>query len=482
MHRALSTVLPLPISTTQPVHIHGLFSLSPDRAKLHQMSDRRTQDPYPAMWNKWILQDAVPVAWTSLLQYMAKLHPRQPAFEKWPLKVEDTRDFLNGSLEKVMQIIESNSPALWPTDEGFMVVKDSLLAKGDESMTLREALRDIHAPVVYVPERLQHRSEEAFKGQILCPESLCRFLKSKHENAKSWSESTKRAILEFVMSDPGFTGYDDLQLFPFKDGVYRSIRNWTSFFLRDDIESDLFALDNSHNLDLNKLSTLTRVALEDGCGSSTIHPSIRLRSVKSLKDYCMATAFKSFRANQDSVILDPKSSTLVSKVWAWISARDVDILDTDISCLWIIPLSNGHHRKVTPRSSSSMAYFAPIGDIGDFMRKIDAQSPNRLGPLLNVGLTRLTAGLVGIILNHPQVSKFNIENGGRIAAFLRWLHGNPSEYTGLTDGQKLLIANLVAKYLPDPLSPSERMDIIKEVRPLKIFQRVSWEANNDNSL
>lgn len=94
------------------------------------------------------------MAWTSLLQYMAKLYPSQPAFKKWPRELEDSQDFLRGCLERLIQIIEQKSLALWPTDQGFMAVKDSLLAKGNESIALRDALRDVHVPIVYLPEHL----------------------------------------------------------------------------------------------------------------------------------------------------------------------------------------------------------------------------------------------------------------------------------------------------------------------------------------
>lgn len=229
-----------------------------------------------------------------------------------------------------------------------------------------------------------------FNSRVLCPESLCNFLNSKNDNSKSWNEPARRAILEFVISDPGVTGYDDLELFPFKDGVYRSIGNWISFLLRDDIENDLFSVHNSHNLDLDKHSPSAIATLKYGCDSSTIHPSIRLYSVKSLKDYCMATIFQQFTANQDSVMLDKKSTALVLKVWAWILARGEDILDKDISCLWIVPLTNKYHRKVTPQSLSFPVYFAPDGQIGDLMREIDAQSLSRLLPLLKVDATGMT--------------------------------------------------------------------------------------------
>lgn len=75
MQGSLFTVLPLSIQTSQPVHIHGLFSVSPDRRRLYQSSDRSSQDQGPANWNSWLFDNSIPTAWTELLTYLAQLHP-----------------------------------------------------------------------------------------------------------------------------------------------------------------------------------------------------------------------------------------------------------------------------------------------------------------------------------------------------------------------------------------------------------------------
>ena len=78
----LFTVLPLPLDTIQPIHMHALFSLSPDRARLHHLQDKSTQDTEPAEWNDWLFKDGIPVAWAKLLCALARVHPFQPTFEK----------------------------------------------------------------------------------------------------------------------------------------------------------------------------------------------------------------------------------------------------------------------------------------------------------------------------------------------------------------------------------------------------------------
>ena len=109
-------------------------------------------------------------------------------------------------------------------------------------------------PVVNVPKRLQGMAGNIFKDQVLCPQTLCAFLKDVKTQIKCWSSETKTHILEYLLSKPWFTGYDDIQIFPFKNGTYRSIGQSIAYVHRDSLEEALFDLEDARNLDLEKLS------------------------------------------------------------------------------------------------------------------------------------------------------------------------------------------------------------------------------------
>jgi len=289
---SLFTVLPLPIVTNQPVHIHGLFSISPDRARLYQLGEKSAQDQDPANWNTWLFQVLVPAAWTKLLRYMADLCPHRSNFDTWPQSLHDTRGPLNTALENVTEIIGRESLAVWPTVVGYKTEKTALLGIGLESNLLIAALREAQVPLVNVPKRLQNMAENIFKDRILCPQNLCAFLKGAKHKIKLWSQQTKHDILEYLLSKPGFIDYDDLDLFPFKNGTYRSIGKSVAYIHRDDIEEALFDLEDARNLDLGKLSKAMQKALKRGCETLKIHPSIRFRTSRCLREYCSSTIFK----------------------------------------------------------------------------------------------------------------------------------------------------------------------------------------------
>lgn len=480
---SLFTVLPLPIPTGQPVHIHGLFSISPDRARLYRFNDRSTQDRTPARWNDWLLQAPVPVAWARLLSYLAYLHPRQPAFGQWPQSIGDALDPLSNATANLIGIIDKECLALWPTELGYLTANEGLLNTGDEPEALRDALRETKAPIVYIPQQLRQRAKKLFKDRVLCPQSLCSFLKHESNRISLWSDQTKHRILEYLLSEPGFIDYDGLELFPFQDGKYRSIGDYTAFIHRDQFERGLFCLEDFSNLDLDKLSVAAQCALRDGCENSTIHPSIRYRSANCLRDYCMSTMFKNVPKDRDMVVLGAESTAFVSKVWTWLSIRRIDILDKAISCLWLLPLSNGQHRKVKPRSSSSQVYFAPVGEIGELMWKFDTKSSARPLPLLDTGPTGSAPGLVSTLLKRLDIkSNLFISDASSIVLFLRWLHRTSPLVDDGADEDKLLIARLVASRLPQPLTSSERETVDQALRSLQIFQKISWQAKGDGML
>jgi sacsin len=444
--------------------------------------ERSTQDQDPAKWNNWLLQVPVPLAWTKLLNYLAHAYPHQPAFERWPQSIDDTRDPLNNATEKVIGVIEKESLALWPTHEGYVTAQNGLLDTGIEP-ALRDALQEAGAPVVYVPQRLQGRAEKVFKDRLLRPQSLCKFIRSKSSQMGGWSHRTKHKILEYILSEPGFTDYSSLELFPFKDGMYRSIGEHTAFVHRNKHEEALFTLEDSHNLDLEKLSETAQRALKQGCDSSSIHSSIRYRSARDLREYCMRNIFNNVAKEQDMTILPEKCSALILGVWTWISMRCIPLLDKDISCLWLLPLSNGQHRKITPQNSSSQIYLAPVGQIGELMWKFDAKSSSKPLPLLATGPRGLSPEAVSNLTKSPEtMSKMFLKDAISMVCFLEWFHHTSPLVDNASDEERLLIARLVASHLPQQLTSSESSVVVQALNHLKIFQKVSWEKAADDAM
>ena len=391
---------------------------------------------------------------------------------------------MKNALKNVLKIIDNEFLAIWPTEVGYVTAKDGLLSRTAERSAIRDALKEAGAPVVHIPprlEQLQHSAEVIFKDRILLPQSLYRHLRLKGNMVGLMSSQAKLEILEYFLSDPQFIDYSDLEIFPFEDGAYRSINN-IAYVHRDDFEKALFCLDTSHNLDLEKLSRTAQKALRNCCESQPNHPYIRYRSTKCLRDYSTTTVFKDVPESEDMVVLGQRSTDFVSKVWAWLSLRGIDIIDEDVSCLWLLPLSNGRYRKVKPhRLLSSLIYVAPTDEVGQLMRSFDKKSHLKPLPLLLQELELSIPGCLSTLVKSPSSgSHLAIKDASDIIIFLQWLHGNAPLVEDATAEERNQIKSLIASNLPRPLTPEKRKVVVRSLSLLKLFQKLTWNEEGGN--
>ena len=69
------------MSTNLPVHIHGLFSIAPDRGRL---SFTRGPNDVPTQWNTFMFTRCVALAWLKLLIHRNTASFREEGFDFWP--------------------------------------------------------------------------------------------------------------------------------------------------------------------------------------------------------------------------------------------------------------------------------------------------------------------------------------------------------------------------------------------------------------
>lgn len=443
------------------------------------MKEDSSQDQSPAKWNEWLLHAPVTMAWTKLLDHLAHVHPYQSTFDWWPQYIDSSNDILSDTLDTVVEIIAKESLPLWSTQVGHVTARDSLLNVGEKSIALKDALQEAKIPVVYAPDRLQHRIQHIFKGQILDPKRLSIFLMNKNNQINDWSLSTKKAILEYLLSKHGIAEIGSLELFPFKDGKYRSIANHAAFVYRNESEIDLFSLQDDHSIDFNMLSPVTSSVLHDWCKSAAENESIRYRSAGDFRYYCLEFIFLKTPREKDMVSLDTRAFKFVSRAWNWIVDQRIDILGV-VSDLWLIPLTNGHHRKIKPRNLTSETIFAPLGPVGDFMRAFDVKYSSRTKPLIHtVGLSnRVRDRLIATSQSHASLL---IKHGGNMIDFAQWLYQIRSIIDTASDEEKAKLVEVIATNLQTSLPQSEYYPIGNAIGALKIFKKVSWKVEGDET-
>jgi sacsin len=472
---SLFTVLPLPIHINQPVHIHGLFSTSPDRARLHRKGDSSVQDQLPARWNQWLFDTPIPMAWTQMLLHLAQHYPDQSSFGMWPRMLDNPSDECYGIDQKVLRIIDDEKPAAWYTSLGYITLDSGLLASGGESPRLKTVLHDAGVPVIYLTDQLRSSVVKACKPKIMSPEKLCKRLQHKGGELQTLSDENKQTLLDYLVSDPEFCGYGAVELFPFEDGSHRSIDHHIAFVHRDDAEHYLFSREQNFNIDLAKVSSNTLQILQNGCRASSLHSSLRHRSSHDLKAYCLGTLFKQIAPGQDVVSVEGDAAVFIPKVWDWILARGHSILDESISSLWLLPLTNGHYRRVKPLDPSSETIYAPPGETGDFLRKLAAVTAtcNR-AILLADSLSSKSLQL--LIKEAKNDSTLRIRNGTVLEDFVLWLSKIHGVIEIVPSRDKRRVLELIAPRLhlgADPLVVSNAL------RGLAVFEKAAWKVENN---
>jgi sacsin len=464
--------MPLPISIDQPVLIHAIFSISPDRARLYESQDRSTQDHFPAEWNKWLFNHPIPHAWIELLRQMVRTFPEYATYDHWPNGTADGNAISSGVLAKVLGLIQTRKLPLWHTTVGHVDAAIGLLACGNESNDLRIALAEAKTPVVEVPKRLKPDIKSIFTNRNLEPRTLCQYLSDKNERTKSWTPRAKQTILEYVIAELKPSGDGEmLELFCFKDGIYRSIKNHRAFVPRGDLEVKMFQDNPKNNLDIDKFSKKALDLLRGRLKSQGLHPNIRYRTADDLRDYASAFPFNHLPSGSDTVYLNSDQVLFVTRVWLWMHQNNVGVLNDSLSNLWLIPLANGSYRKIRPNKCWIVA--SPSGSMGSLMQKLGQSSNDE--PVLATSMPRLSNATIAMLKRSDIGAVLQINNCENINILLQWLSNIDQAIEQLSDSDKCIIMDHISSHLTQDRDSSD--DIAKNLpslRKLPIYPGLVW--------
>ncbi|MCJ1404884.1 hypothetical protein MMC11_008110 [Xylographa trunciseda] len=414
------TVLRLHIPTKQPVHIHGIFSISPDRGKLHGSGDASVQDPRPKQWNMTLLEHLVPQAWANLLERVAEQHPGHNTFHLWPWEPPERRemwDFLCSPL--ISRASDADSP-IWYTDIGYVPLHHGLLASKHDFLEQRQAFHDAEVPVIYLGERILMHSMKNRNGRKLCQRTILEYLHS-YSRLPVVPNESKIILLEYLSDELPFAEIADLAIFPFEDGVLRAINKHRVFLHRNASEKELFGGTPEYNLDIDKVSVTLLKRLRQFAAKSPPSP-LRLRQPGDLQEYCDKTVFrwKKFDESPDVIDANQDIRSFVYGAWKWITSFGLTkSTPAAISSLWLLPLINGKYRKIQPKSASLSATYTTNKNTKDIMQKIASLEPDSAPLMLDLdAFPDQTMSWLNQITN-----KFNmaIRNADMFTHFLEWL-------------------------------------------------------------
>ncbi|KAI9812928.1 MAG: hypothetical protein M1827_004446 [Pycnora praestabilis] len=458
----LFSVLPLHIPIKQPIHIHALFSISPDRARLHGPNDGSVQDQRPQKWNEMLFKFLIPKAWAKLLEIFCQMRPTENALHLWPQDLPKPRELWDKMCGAVVDVVSHEDLPVWYTDIGHVSLRVGLLTSESVNHRQRQAFCEAKVPVVYLPETLLLHAQRIPKAYTLSPLAI---LKRFHQSNLDIdvSESSKLILLDYLLSDIPVDELADFELFPFEDGTFRSTKLRKVFLHRDQSEKALYSREPQQNLDINRLTSQSLKSLRTQVITAS---SVRFRQAEDLRDYFMSEVFGRLERSEDTIVVDGVTRALIIAAWNWIwqiytvrmplqkgpetlrwgsDRRHSELPSAVLRSLWLLPLTNGRFRRLEPLSKTMIATHVSSGVKRDIIFKIAEIGPTNAPLILDADA--LSSKTLDYLLSASKIDLgLALRDGDQIDCFLQWLVESRSNLKLATAEDKEIILQIVKEW------------------------------------
>ena len=211
--------------------------------------------------------------------------------------------------------------------------------------------------------------------RMLTPAALSVFLVEVRDEIHILNDSTKSALLDYLLSRPLDDDFDHLiglPLIPTCDGGWNSLEYLSSLKLPiDDLELVLFGkgCQNTRTVDTTRLSTRAFAKLKV-LQSHGMH-GLQSWGIEAVYDFCMGSYFTEVADERSSIYvsgLDPFFPDFVESLWRWILLKSTSNDINTLTGLWIIPLVDNHYHKIAVGISSRVHIpLEPSGAFGGFV-------------------------------------------------------------------------------------------------------------------
>lgn len=480
-----------------PVHVHGLFSISPDRGRL---SFTRGADDPPTKWNRFIFSHCVALAWIKLLIYRNAVSWREEEFAFWPrpsFKSAETGEMWDSLDDDVIDKAIDGRHEIWNAVDGrcvdmntaFFAIKDGDVSK------YSKALAQVNVPAVYLSEPLSRKVQQRAKAQGwemsgLEPTSIRRFLR-RREPSSLLPDDFASLLLEFCLLD-AIRGLSKdamrtkvckeiqrIRLWPLVDGTRAAFGSEPLLLPRDEVELELFAKSRpACTLDITQLSPKVRILLlKDRPFPSDL---VRFRGLLDLKiDWptMYPLAFSTKQHSEAPVARLPKHGNVITSIWKWISNRIQEGYKMDprlLGHLLLIPITE---TRIRPYASSSenppVLLIEPQELLYSLLTNAISRDQLAAPPLLDFKVLPATA--VDLLRNNEQVrTDTRCTSIDHAETFVDWLVAGKSMLPMLPiEDRKLLLSHLENTTRREKLPRGLPYALKSKLRELPIYHKLA---------
>ncbi|KAJ6531646.1 hypothetical protein DFH09DRAFT_1183014 [Mycena vulgaris] len=319
----LFTLLPLPIHTGFPVHIHAILALTQDRQSLRNIEEIGTspesRERLLVTWNRSVFDLFLPAAWSALLRILVENGELEDIWSAWPAL---TQVNINGSSywSQILpylaaNVLDSDLPVfpIFPNGQTYVSLSSAFIAS-EEDDTVLMALSKAGLPIVKPPGHIREAlrpGSDALK--FLNPTSVRGDLLSHIPSLNNVSEEDKDHILRYLVLAPGtISDVIGLPLVPLVDGSRIPLSHSLSkiYVVVTEQEEKVFRDCDDGLIALSRMSPI--VAKAFFAGSSTVNIA-RLDNAK-VKFY-LESRFNPARGQAGDEV------EWLTRFWGWMSAK-----------------------------------------------------------------------------------------------------------------------------------------------------------------
>lgn len=491
--RLFSTLI-LPIPTEQPVHMHGLFAIAPDRARLGF-------EELAVKWNQYMFKDRISAAWSELLVHRSPLSCKAEGFGLWPRANLSHSDLWTGLDNWIIDRIIADNPRVWNAISGCCVTLDQgfFSTSGARDNKYVTSLAQIQMPVVVLEQDLLRKLEGRFNShtkrlRLRTPTTVRQFVRTCSERLSTLRRDVSASILEYCLLDAINSDlkdnartvlYSDLHgicLWPTVSGTLAAVPSEGSLFLpRDAAELQLFTgARTPETVNINELTpTVQDLLLNDIAYLGAV---MRFRALHDLTEDWPNMYQGAFQHGDTNELeqrvrdLDP----LIHDLWTWMSLRlkeEKQKLPSSLNSTWIVPVNDSRIRKISPCSNSALTLIIEKGEpLAEFLLEAASHTSLAASPLLDTQV--MPADALKFLRKKSKTSlDLQLTCQDSLETFVDWLAASQQILRPTSPQQKKLILKHLEKLVRDQIhSKHLSRGLANQMRKLPLFSKTTSVA------
>ncbi|KAJ7161471.1 hypothetical protein C8R43DRAFT_336009 [Mycena crocata] len=370
----LFTLLPLPIHTGFPIHMHAILALTQDRQSLRNIEETGTgsesRERLLVTWNRSIFDEFLPATWAALLRILVDENELDDIWAAWPASnhgLTSGSSYWDQILRKLLdRVLDLDLPVFptFPTTPAHQIhvsLSSALVASEGDDVALLTALSKLGLPVVKLPVhilRVLPAGSNVGALKLLHPNSVRAALLDRISELAKATNSDKDSILAYLILAPGtISNAVGLPLVPLVDGSRISILSrWpntplTTYTLVTEQEGEVFRDCDSDLVSLSKMSSHVSAVF---CSPSAPRIVNVARLDKAKVQFYLNNLFGGLNPAEDEVVVVafPSKAAWLTRFWKWMgesTLEDKDALWLIINRFHLLPTAQQTLRKLESR-------------------------------------------------------------------------------------------------------------------------------------